>query len=133
MSLDFGLLEQTWRKRRQVTGRKQALQITENRVLCREIRVIGRDAIVDMTRCDVLLQLAIELEMALSRYDLDFLTCLFFPQRNAREERLLLDAADQLDPQRVAFVFTVGMCEARSDNTRERKYRSCEPEHGFIT
>ena len=80
-----------------------------------------------MAGCDVLLQFAIQLEVALARDDLDFRTRLLFPQWNARIERLILHTADQLDPQRVAFVFVVGMGQAGRNDAREREHRSGEP------
>jgi len=79
LALHLGLLQQRRREGCKIARGEQALEVAEDRVLSRKIRVIRRHAIVDVLRRNVLLQLAIQLEVTLARDDLHLRAGLFFP------------------------------------------------------
>src|SRR5690606_14731983 len=65
-------------------------------ILRREGRVVRRDAPSNAVRGDVRLDLLVEIEMVLLGDDVDLGAGRCFPFRDARVERLILLAADQL-------------------------------------
>ncbi len=88
--------------------------------------MVGTDAPVDRTRCDVRFDFLVQFEVVLLGQDVDLGTGCLFPIGNARIKRFVLLTADQLGVNCNAFKFARKFRSPRGNHPCSQQHRTCQ-------